>query len=250
MGRLIKADWRSRTHGPASLQSFRKGSVPKPASSPSRSAFFAAATVLALAVVGPERVDAFEFRLQGNGGYAITSLESDTLTRLQDASRPAFFTGLDEGSGFALGAALWVDGVFLPNLSVSIEYMHTEIQPDAKLRFTGPRPRAPIEVPADAVTDFLYANVAWRSSEGRIRPFVGLGGGVGYGELKIDTATFSGKLDQVIGAGHAFVGVDYELTSSLYVNATFRAVYLPSGVAGYDADALQLLATGGIGVKF
>lgn len=208
--------------------------------------------VVLLAVVTSVSPDAkaVDFRLQVNGGYAATTVESDAFERFEDRSRPAFVTDLGTGSGPAFGAAAWVDGLLHPNLSLGVEYLHTEVDPDARIRFAPSLPVAPMPLPADITTDIVFANLALRRSAGPLRPYLGFGLGVGYLEVSVDTERFSGSFDEVIGGGQGFVGLDYDLGSGLYAGASLRAFYLPQDASGFDAEILQIIGMAGVGLRF
>ncbi|GEM_PF-4674247 len=177
------------------------------------------------------------------------------------------------GSGLAAGGAIWADGPLaalspaLRNISLGLEYRHFENSTTTTVSVVTPSGSGSGAISGDFTSDNLLFDVAWRLNDGVVHPFVGAGGGVAFvdlngtvsassGAISVGTPTsFSAGASSTVAAGHAFIGLDYDITPQVYVGAV-GDFYFTDTVSkqfshtNFQLSSQQISLLGHLGWKF
>src|ERR1041384_3578778 len=159
-------------------------------------------------------------RVEGGAGYN----NGGTDTTVSSPGIGSVSTNLFGGGGLAAEAAIWSDGMLLPNVSLGAQYLHF----DHSGSVTATSAAGPIfglssaTGHLDLMTDAIMFNAAWRPTIQAFHPFFGAGVGVAFCELSGSGLGFSSSNSQRAVAGQAFFGFDYDIVPGIYVGLTGR----------------------------
>ena len=210
---------------------------------------------ISLAVAAAVAPAAAQYRIEGGVGWTNADHDAEDDTGLLLA--PGEIDGFG-GSGLAVEAAAWVDGLLWPDLSIGAQYLRFENHSNAEFTINGDFN----DFDADLTLNAAMANLAWRLNEGRMHPFIGGGIGAAYVDLdvsrKVTNAGASPPIatlteideNEVLLAGQVFVGFDMDLTDRFYVGASGRYFIFDGGFFGSDVDLRELSLTVHAGYKF
>lgn len=170
---------------------------------------------------------------------------------------------LDVGTGFSVGAGVWLDRVGFDYLSLGAQYLY--------LRQGSYEDSGIVAIPGATATGTLevrpsmhafFANAALRYPEGRINPYIG--GGIGFAVSKASAdvagiATINGVNYTGNGsdsdsstnfAGQVFGGVDLGITDKVYLGVSGRYVMTDSKLLGIDVDSRIFSVMTNLGYRF
>jgi opacity protein-like surface antigen len=217
----------------------------------------AALIVLPLALTGrasAETKKPADLRLEVNGGanwgdphLSFNGLEDD----------------LNVGTGYSVGAQLWLDRVGFDYLSLGAQYLYLRqgnFSQSGAVNAPGITGNGTVEIKPSLHTFFV--NAALRYPEGRINPY--LGGGIGMaisrasvsasGTVTVNGQTFTGSgtdSDSSANfAGQVFGGVDVMVTDTVYLGVSGRYILTDASLFGVDVDSRVFSAMATLGYRF
>ena len=144
---------------------------------------------------------------------------------------------LDVGTGFSVGAQLWVDRVGFDYLSLGAQYLYLrqgEFSASGTVSAPGVTGTGSVSIRPSYHT--FFANAALRYPEGSINPYIGGGIGVAVSKLSADlsgTGTINGQAFAANGsdsdsstnfAGQVFGGVDITIADNIYLGVSGRYI--------------------------
>lgn len=201
-------------------------------------------------------------RLEAGVGIVVSDHDLSFTERLGNVELPVSSNSALGGSGPLVSAGLWVDGLFFRDLTLGIEYLHSDTSSDLSFGLAGVGQVSELGSKFSLTTETVFANVAWRLNAGFVHPYVGLGLGVSWldGEAKADVAVpgvsatplrlVDFSKDVLAPSGQVFAGFDYDLTNALYVGAAARYYLIDGRLFGEDQIIRELSAQLKIGVRF
>lgn len=170
---------------------------------------------------------------------------------------------LDTGTGYAVGAGIWLDRVFIDYLSVGVQYLRlagNDFSESGSGTVLGVAVSGTLDI--EPTIDAFMANAALRLNDGRWHPYVG--GGIGLAHASADvtlSATFVVNGQTFVGvgsaedsdtsfAGQAFAGVDFDVTDNIYVGLNGRYFITNSTLHGADVDFRNVAGMAVVGFRF
>jgi hypothetical protein len=201
-------------------------------------------------------------RLEAGAGIAVSDHDISLTEGASGVQLSASSKSALGGSGPLISAGPWADGVLLRNLSLGIEYLHTNTSSNLDLGLTGAGQAVDLGSRFSLASDSLFANVAWRLNDGFVHPYVGLG--LGASRLNANaTADVAAPaisaaplhlvdtgLDVMAPSAQSFIGFDYDLTRSFYVGGAARYYLIDGRLFGVDQVIRQLSAQVKVGLRF
>lgn len=205
---------------------------------------------------------AVDGRLEAGVGIVVSDHDLSFTERLGGITVPVSSNSALGGSGPLVSAGLWLDGLFFRDLTLGIEYLHSNTSSDLSFGLAALGEVADLGSKFSLKTDTVFANVAWRLNTGFLHPYVGLGLGASWldGEAKSDLAVprvsatpfrlVDVSKDVLAPSGQAFIGFDYDLTNLFYVGAAARFYLIDGRLFGEEQVIRELSAQLKIGVRF
>ena len=166
-------------------------------------------------------------------------------------------------SGSALSAQLWWDGAFAKNWTVGAQWLKIRSAGKAALNLpyldvSGIR-ISPVSLDAQAriSADLAFLNIAYRPAHYvSVHPFIGVGVGGGFGRASFDynydlfgTGGSSTRVSSAVGAVQAFMGLDFDITRSIYLSLSPGAVLVSGHPVGLNQRYLDLSMLATLGAR-
>lgn len=214
-----------------------------------------------LAGVAPSDAAAAEFRVEAGLGVAHGDHNLAYSRNLNAVGLSVDSSSAINGSGIAVTAGAWVDGLLFKNLSFGLEYLHIENSADLDLTVKALGETVSVGSGADLGINALMLNAAWRQNRGTIHPYVALGAGATRLEASIDSdVTATAGISELrlldfsdsayAPAGQVVIGFDYDVSERVYVGAAARYFLFDGRLFGRDEVIRELAATVKLGIAF
>jgi hypothetical protein len=179
-------------------------------------------------------------RIEGGVGYS----NGGSDTTISSPGIGSLSTDLVGGGGIAAEAALWSDGMLLPDISLGAQYLHFDNSGSVTVSSAAGGLLGVTSATAhlDLTTNALMVAAEWRPKIAAFHPFLGTGVGVAFTDLSGSGFGFSASDSQTALAGQAFLGFDYDIAPNVYVGVTGRFFISD---ATYNTTSLHVPAGGG-----
>ena len=166
-------------------------------------------------------------------------------------------------SGPAFTAQVWWDDALAKNWTVGAQWLRIQNTGTASLTLpylivSGTR-ISPVAADAKVrlSADLAFVNIAYRPMQyGRFHPFIGAGLGGGYGRASLDysyqafgSSQTTDRVASPIGAAQAFMGLDFDITRSVYFTLSPTAVLVTGHPIGIDQRYLDVSMLAAIGAR-
>jgi len=243
--------------GAARLACFEKSALPVADADPPPAPRDPPAALVSAATPAAARS---HFRFSAGGGYSIGDHHGTFSSRSQIVDADA----IGGGSGSMLQANLWWDDALFQDVGLTLGYFHLRDQGTLSIDF--PKGISILTDPTTAgikvsgVADMAFLGVVYRPSiDAPLQPFIGAGPAVGRGtaraELGLDNPFIGsfGKIfeaSSVIGGTEAIMGIDVDLTDSLYLSLSPKVLWLTGRPLGVSHSYLVTMVTSEVGVRF
>lgn len=169
---------------------------------------------------------------------------------------------LDVGTGFSVGAQLWVDRIGFDYLSLGAQYLYLrqgKFSESGTVSGPGVSGSGTISIRPSYHT--FFANAALRYPEGNINPYIGGGVGLAVSKAEVDftgTATVNGVTftngsdsdSSTNFAGQVFGGVDVTVADNVYLGVSGRYIMTDSSLFGIDVESRIFSAMAAVGYRF
>lgn len=206
-------------------------------------------------------------RVEMTIGYTHGNYDGTIKSSVSGSRVDAHTDSLLGSEGKMLTAAYWRDGAIGRRVSLGFEYLHfkNEAKLSADTRFNGLsiggstlNGSGDAQARAELLADIAMFNLAYRPvlTEGW-HPFIGVGLGVGYGEVTITgDLHVAGALSErfheesILGGVQGFFGTEIDITDSLYATLGARLMLITARPAGIDQQFQNMAINSGLGWRF